>query len=288
MSSLQQIRCRQIEDTDAENVVDFLTNGFRNRSRAFWRNALDRLAAHTTPPGLPKYGYLLEARGSIVGVLLLIFTSYSTRGEDRVKCSVSSWYVDPDFRSFAPMLVSKALKHKHVTYINITPAAHTLPILEAQGFHRYCAGRLVALAAIAAPRLGTRVQAVTPETQAGEDLHASEIELLRAHADYGCMSLICSSKEGRRPFIFSPRRRRGFIRCAHLVYCRQLDDFVHAAGPLGRYLAWRGFPLVVLDTNGPVPGLLGKRNDNEPKYYRGPHRPDLGDLTFTERAMFGL
>lgn len=284
-----QIRCREISKADIDGLVDLLTRGFPVRTRAFWISALKRLSEHPTPPGYPKYGYLLESNGSPVGVLLLIFSSILVDGEQKIRCNVSSWYVEPAFRSHAGMLVSRALKHKPATYINITPAAHTLPILEAQGYVRYCSGQFMAIPALAAWSQGVRVKAVAPDIRPGEDLQSFEIDLLRAHARYGCMSLICSAANRRYPFIFQPllRRKFGLVRFAQLVYCRDLQDFVRFAGPLGRFLAWRGFPLIAIDSDGPIRGLIGKFAEDQPKYFRGPDRPRLGDLAYSELVMFG-
>jgi hypothetical protein len=58
---------------------------------------------------------------------------------------------------------------------------------------------------------------------------------------------------------------------------------------MGRFLAMRGRPLVVIDANGPIPGLVGKYLDaRQPKYFKGPDRPRLGDLVYSETAMFGI
>ena len=73
-----------------------------------------------------------------------------------------------------------------------------------------------------------------------------------------------------------------------LVYCRHLEDFVQFADPLGRFLAGRGFPLVVLDTNGLIEGLIGRYSDGAPKYLRSPHQPRLGDIAYPERVIFGF
>ena len=73
---------------------------------------------------------------------------------------------------------------------------------------------------------------------------------------------------------------------ARLVYCRDVEDFVRFAGPLGRYLVRRGFPLVVLDANGPVPGLIGKYSNDFPKYFKGPDKPRLGDMAYSTRVIF--
>ena len=289
-SPRSRIRCREIESPDIDGIVELLTRGFRvhHRSRDFWVCALRRLAEHSTPPGFPKYGYLLESENTPVGVILLIFSSMLVDGETRIRCNVSSWYVEPAFRSHAAMLVSRALKHKQVTYFNISPAPHTLPILDAQGYTRYCRGRFTAVPALSAGSHGSRIEVITRGIRPGEDLRSSEIELLLAHAHYGCASVICSSAEGRHPFVFAPRRKYGVVRFAYLIYCRDLKDFVRFAGPLGRFLAWRGFPLVLLDANGPIDGLVGRYSDKHPKYFRGLDVPRLGDLAYSERALFGV
>jgi hypothetical protein len=78
------------------------------------------------------------------------------------------------------------------------------------------------------------------------------------------------------------------VRYAYLAYCRDLEDFVRFAGPLGRFLAWRGFPLVVLDSNGPIRGLVGTYSAAYPKYFKGPDQPRLGDLAYSERVVCGV
>ena len=286
-----RIRCREIRKADTNEIVNLLTTGFRGRyfrTRDFWANALHRLSEHPTPPGFPRYGHLLESDGTPVGVVLLIFSSIRVNGEVIIRCNVSSWYVEPRFRSYAALLVSQALKHKDVTYYNISPAPHTLPILAAQGYIPYCRGRFVAVPALCGPSYGCRVTAVNLDLAPQRILDASEIELLTDHANYGCISLICTVADRRHPFVFAPRRKFGVVPFVSLIYCRNLEDFVRFAGPLGRFLAGRGFPLVVLDSNGPVPGLIGTYSDIQPKYFKGPTQPRLGDVAYSERAMFGI
>ena len=48
----------------------------------------------------------------------------------------------------------------------------------------------------------------------------------------------------------------------------------------------RGRPFVLIDANGPIPGLPGKYfGGKSPKYFKGPTPPRLGDLAYTEMAM---
>ena len=284
-----RVRCREISTDDTDGVVNLLTIGFHPaRDRDFWVHALKCLSAHPTPPGLPQLGYLLESEGVPVGVILLIFSEVQFGGKARIQCNVSSWYVDPAFRVYGTMLISRALKFKHVTYFNVTAAPHTLTILEAQGYKRYCDGRVIAAPALSIWSRGARVEAITPETRPGEDLPAWEVEMLQTHAGYGCVSVTCRANGQRYPFIFALRRKLGVVPFAFLIYCRDVAEFVQFAGPLGRFLARRGVPLVILDADGPTPGLVGKYLNRNPKYFRGPDRPRLGNMAYSERAMFGV
>ena len=89
--------------------------------------------------------------------------------------------------------------------------------------------------------------------------------------------------------MFVPRRVKGIVPCAQLIYCRDIADLVRFARPIGRFLARHGRPLVIIDSNGPIPGMVGKYFDGKLlKYFKGPDRPMLGDLAYTEAVMFGL
>jgi hypothetical protein len=129
-----KLRCREISETDLESVAALLTRGFVGRSRDYWMQGLRRQAARQVPNGYPRFGYLLDLDGAAVGVLLLLYTSRSDGGDVAIQCNLSSWYVEPAFRNYAPMLTKIAQRHNEVTYLNISPATWTWPIIEAQGF----------------------------------------------------------------------------------------------------------------------------------------------------------
>jgi hypothetical protein len=286
VSSLPRVRCRQIRAADTAAVVGLLGRGFQLRPRDYWQRALATLAAHPTPEGLPKFGYLLESDERLVGVILLIFSAIPAQGAATVRCNISSWYVEPDFRSYAALLISQAMKHKNVTYVNISPAMHTRPIIEAQGFAPYSRGQFVTLPALAA---AANEKADIIAGDPAENPDPVERNLMRVHRAYGCLGLWCVTAERAYPFVFMPRLVKGAIPCAQLIYCRGIDDFVQFARPLGRHLAVRGRPFVIVDSNGPVSGLPGRYFDGKsPKYFKGLARPSFGDLAYTEAVMFGL
>jgi hypothetical protein len=286
-----EVRSRPIAPNDLAAVVELLHEGFGGRrSRAFWQNVIDGLAGRQPPNGLPKFGYLLESRGRPVGAILLIFSTPGTAGDpDAIRGNISSWYVEEAFRGYASFLAAQALRHKNVTYLNISPAPNTKPIVDAQGYTKYGNGLFVA-----APALQWRpsdpTSAIVPSGERPQAPHEPfEHELLTDHAGYGCTSFWYVTTERAYPFVFRRRVAKGVLPCAQLIYCRDIADIARFAGPIGQYLLWQRCPLVIIDANGRVPGLVGVYVDGlMPKYFKGPKRPRLGDLAYTEAALFGM
>src|ERR1019366_765953 len=221
-SPLPKVRSRQINDADIDSVVDLLTRGFRLRTRGYWQRALEKLSTHQTPAEMPKFGYLLESSGDVVGVILLIFSSIPGEDASKMRCNVSSWYVEPAFRGHASLLISQAIKFKNVTYVNISPALHTRPIVQAQGFSRYSSGQFVAAPTLSmnSPDGGAKV--IDADTRPDGHFEPSELDLLLAHKEHGCISLWCATSGRAYPFVFMPRLAKGVIPFAQLIYCRHI------------------------------------------------------------------
>jgi hypothetical protein len=285
-----QVRARPIASSDLEAVAALLRKGFGfRRSRAFWQRALDRLGARRVPDGKPQYGYLLEGDGRVVGAILAIFSTPRTGADpDAVRANVSSWYVEPAFRSYASLLASQALRHRDVTYLNTSPAANTMPTLAAQGYTQYCDGLYVAWPVLARGTARESVTLVSGDRIPDAPHDTFEPGLLRDHAEYGCVTFWCVTGERAHPFVFGRRLAKGVLPCAQLVYCRDTSDVARFAGPIGRHLAARLSPLVVIDAVGPLQDLPGFYVPGRPKYFKGPSRPRLGDLAYTEAALFGV
>src|SRR5579872_268038 len=285
-------RFREIKESDVDAIAELLTRGFVHRSREYWMRGLTRQSTRSLPEGAPRYGYLMESDGKPVGCLLLIYSTKMIDGEAVVCCNNSSWYVDPEFRNYAALFASMTQKRKDVTYFNVTPAEPTWPILEAQGFKVYCHGLHFSLPALSRGGSGMHVEAVTSDTVSIAGLSDDELAMLKRHAAYGCLSLVCRTAREAVPFIFFRlRKRRGVIPLPilQLGYCREIADFVRCAGTIGRYLTWRGKPVVILDANGPIAGLAGMYSETRGrKYFKGPRQPRLGDLADTELAIFGM
>jgi hypothetical protein len=286
-----QIRCREIGEGDLPAVADLLTRGFDGRSRDYWLQGLHRQAAREVPQGYPRFGYMLDHEGKPVGVLLLLYSLRPCDGELAIHCNLSSWYVEPAFRNYAPMLTKIAQRHREVTYFNISPAVWTWPIIEAQGFRAYCKGLFFSFPLLSRVAPDTTVEIVGADATDIDGLPASDVELLGRHAAYGCLSLVCRTENGAFPFILLPMRiRRGYFAppAMQLIYCRDVAEYIACAGAIGRMLLTRGKFSVFLNANGPVAGLTGFYTERRGrKYFKGPHQPSLADLTDTELVLYG-
>jgi hypothetical protein len=282
----QGVRSREIGDGDVPSLAEFLGRSL-GYPGAYYAQILDRLAKHPTPAGFPKYGYLLESGNTIVGAILLIFTKMQLTDACAIRCHVTAWCVEPHYRPFGTLFYSKALNHKGVTYLNISARASALPFLGLQGFSKYASGQFVALPALnlAFDSSEDKVEVVGIDTIPTGHFDSFEQDLLLNHAKYGCLCLWCTTPERAYPFVFHARYFKGLIPGVQLVYCRDVEDFVRFAAPIGSFLAARGKFFVRIDANGPIPGLVGRYFEGmEARYYKGP-KPRLGDLAYTQPVM---
>jgi hypothetical protein len=284
-SPVAKLKVREIHESDLNAVARLLHQGFAFRSIDYWLRGLERHARRPRPANYPAFGYCLDNGGRPVGVILLLFSEVRAGAETIVRCNVSSWYVEAAFRAFSSMMVKIAIKDKNVTYFNITPAPHTWSTVEAQGFSAYCKGQIYGALALTLPAREARVQLFSAGGAAG--LTDYESDLLRQHDGFGCLSLVVREGAQAHPFVFQKHYVGGCVPVYRLLYCRHIDELQRFAGNVGRFLARRGGLLVRFDANGPMRGILGWYSQKRGrKYAKGPHPPQLGDLAFTEAALF--
>jgi hypothetical protein len=276
------VRLRQITDADLPAIARLLSEGFPRRTTDYWRVGLQRHADRPRPDGYPTYGFCLDSGGEPVGVILLLFSCVASPDGKAIRCNVSSWYVRPDFRSYGSLLITSTTRNKSVTYFNISPAPHTWSTVEAQGFSMYCKGQMYGLPILSRAR---SVQVVTFSDQQFK-MSAQDIDLLRQHAAFGCLSVVVRDGDADHPFVFQKRYVKRLLPVFRLLYCRSIDEFLCYAGNIGRFLMRRGAVLVQFDANQPAP-MAGWFSDTRGRNYsKGARPPRLGDLAFTEAALF--
>ena len=275
-----RLRCRAIVENDLDGLADFLVKGFPLTERAYWSRGFSRWNHLPTVEGMPRYGYMLDAGTGPVGVILLL----SSQRDGQIVANLSSWYVDPEWRTHSTLLIAVATKLKHVNYTNVSPAPHTWRTLEAQNFIPYNFGRS---AVFALPGRG-RVSQTIPD-----DL--PEAQLLRDHRALGWISLVVEKDGVASPIVLRPRRLdRPPVPMMDVMYCRSPEDFARCAPALARHFLSRSLGFLidgdVPSSNSGVPSnfkIWGHYVEGkERRYYKGPWRPRLGDLAYTEKAIF--
>jgi hypothetical protein len=282
------LQCRPILEDDWEGVADCLSRGFPQRRRSYWIRALTRMSQRPAIGDFPRYGIALENSGRIVGVILTLYAGYKGQEDEEVRCNLSSWSVDAEFRPYAMKLIMAVLRQRNVTFVNISPAPTTLNANKAMGFRPFSNGQVAFLPAANPARSG-RVLDVRANPAEMAMLSERDRHILSEHSALGCLSLICVSDGQALPFVLMPRRiLRGLVPCCQVVYCRSLADLSQCAGALGRSLLKSGILLCLVDAMEPVPGLFGRYFPRKGlKYFKGPKPPKAGDLTFTELVVFG-
>ena len=267
-----RVHCRPIGENDLDGLADLLTRGYPRSRHDSWTRGFARWKNLPLVEEVPRYGYMLEGGFGPVGVILLI----SSKRGNQIICNLSSMYVEPQWRAHSSLLISLATKLKHVTYLDVSPAPHDWRALQAQGFAPYNFGRSVLFAL---PGRGTVSDDIP------DDL--AEAQLLRDHRAMGWVSLTVEKDGIVSPFVFKPHRLdRPAVQVMDVMFCRGADDLNRCASALARHFLPQGRMGFLVD--GDMEAMLSHYVEGrEPRYFKGPYRPILGDLAYTEKAIFG-
>jgi hypothetical protein len=281
----RRVLAREITVLDFDAVAQLLGDGI-GYPKQYFLQLLELMAQRAAPEGFPKYGRLLECNGAVVGAIILIFSTVRVADISTVRCHVTGWCVEPAYKSYATLFFAKDLKHDNVTYLNLFAQADTLTIIKLQGFTRYSKGQFLAVPLLRLASTDAKAKVVrvghSPPVAPFEEF---EEDLLLTHAKWGCICLWCVTAERAYPFVFRPRLFKRLFPGVQLIYCREIEDFVRFAGPIGRFLLSCGRLVVRIDSNGPIHGLVGMFQDGaDCRYYKGP-KPRIGDLSYTQLAM---
>lgn len=239
-----------LEPIDNQNIgsaIELLARGFPRKSRIFWERALDRIDRYNKLNDYPTLGRLLVVKGARVGVMLTIKShARNTNGNPHDVINLSSWYVDPEHRRLAPLMLREMIRCDDTVFTDLTPSADVVRMLPLLGFKPLNLG----LAAIALPlaalhrRGSARVSSF--ESFDRSTLHPEDQIRLERNAQFGGMAAILTVNGRHHPLLFASRTVR-HIPTASLIYCddvRTLMDNIHA---VARFLLKRGKLMLIVD-----------------------------------------
>ncbi|MDP4025263.1 hypothetical protein Q8W71_21775 [Methylobacterium sp. NEAU 140] len=289
-----KVRCRLIEPADIPAVVALLVESVAYRPASYWQHGFDRLSDRSLPEGVPRFGYVLDHDGALVGVLLTIYSAVPDDPDARLRCNLSSWYVKAAYRGLGTVMDSLAMRDRSVTYTNLSPAAPTIAMHEARGFRRYCGGQMLVVPALCRPGRGQAVRSLTWSGDPG--IPDALRTLVQDHLGYGCLCLLCTEAGQARVVILQPmplKVIRGVswlprLPVLQMVYAPPVAELARWLGAIGRHLLRRGRPFLLLDTDAPLKNVVGRHVAGwRPRYARGPETVPVNDLTYSEFVIFG-
>ena len=276
---------REIRDDDLEAVRDLLVEGFPLRSADYWAKGLANLGALPQIEGFPRYGYLVEADGAPQGVLLTINSDRGGHGPRTTH--FSSWYVREPYRQFALLLLRSGMDLKDTIFVNPSPSDFILPILKRFGYEPYTAGMVMLdprTAARRGPRGGT-VRRLGSRDLAG--LSDAEGLVAEDHLRMGCEVLRLETDARAGLLIHRRKWIRRAVPCSQVI----LADpglVLELAGPVMRAVARRGSLVALCDVGGDRrEPAIGRVFTHQIRYFKGPQAPAVGDLAYSELAVFG-
>jgi hypothetical protein len=274
---------REITDDDLEAVRQLLVEGFPLRSEDYWTKGLANVRSLPRVEGFPRYGYVVDADSAPQGLLLTIT---SDRGVHGARTHFSSWYVREGYRQFALLLFRRALKLENTTFINPSPSERVVPILKTFGFEPYTAGTL--MLDLRTAMRGRASHGAVQRLGLGNlaDLSERECQIADDHLRMGCEVLRLETDVRAGLLI----HRRKWIK--HLLPCSQviLADpglIIELAGSVMRALARRGSLLALCDVDQTAKPASGRVFPRGIRYFKGPAPPAVGDLSYSELAVFG-
>jgi hypothetical protein len=274
---------REIRDDDLEAVRALLVEGFPLRSDNYWAKGLANLASLPPVEGFPKYGYLVDADDAPQGLLLTIT---SDRGAHGVRTHLSSWYVREGYRHFALLVLRHALDLQNTTFINPSPSDHVVRVLNAFGFEPYTAGVVMLDLRMAMRRRSSRGAVQRLGIGDLADLSEPEGQIAEDHLRMGCDVLRLETDVRAGLLIHRRKWIRRSLPCSQVILADP-DLVLELARPVVRALASRGSLLALCDVDQTREPAIGRVFRRRIRYFKGAEAPPVGDLSYSELAVFG-
>jgi len=279
-------KIRSIAEADLPAVITLMCESFPRRDRAYFEAGLRRLAAREIPEGCETYGYLIDDDGP-KGAVLAISSWHGPPDARQLFVNISTWCVAPSHRGeMARELYRRAGARDDAVNTNLSAALHTLKTLDRFNFRPWTTGQF---AGFAFRSRRSRAAALTPEQALARGMPEHQFRKLDDHRKLGCLT-VCLEANGRIvPLVLLRRQIQRIVPAAQLIYCEDVAWLLDHGGALMWWLRLRGRTGLILDSNGPPPGMLGRFYPGKAgKYIRGQDPAIDVDHTYSEMVYLGF
>jgi hypothetical protein len=244
-----------IDDARLGQAMDLLERGFPRRTRRDWEDGIERLRAFD-PAAVNPIGHMLVRKNKPCGVLLTLRgQSVPPAGAPFKVTNLSSWYIEPEHRMLAPLMLRDIVRASGTVFTDLTPSDRVIPMLPAFGFQPLNRGISAVTLPVAAMK-PTRHARVSNLTDLPEGALLPTVRtLLERHVQQGAIAGVLNVGAACHPLLFLPRLLRG-LPTAQLIYCDSNSAVVDNLGAIARFLLKRGKVVLLLDVplDGDVPG----------------------------------
>ena len=237
MNAVARVEIVEIDDRRRLDVCRFLERWIDRRM-----TIADFSAALTERWADGPAGFVLLVDGAVAGALGTIRSRRPVGGAIRDVCNLTSFAVDPAYRSLAAALVGMATKPTDVVYTNFTPSTSVATLLAAFGFVALPRRERILLPL---PGRSRRARFVT-----GEDVKAfvsddsAAVGVIDDHRGTRTRWVGVEVNDRRCAVALHLMRARG-VAFGHVLYCSAPDRFAASAAAVARacWHAW-SVPLI--------------------------------------------
>jgi hypothetical protein len=236
-----------IDNSNLVHALDLLMRGFPHRSQAWWERAVERITRFNAYSSQSSIGQFLVVKGAKVGVMLTPKSqSHDTRGRRYDVTNLSSWYVAPDHRVLAPLMLREMVRDRETVFTDLTPSRDVVRLLPPLGFRPLNAGiSAIAVPLAALQRTGTGRVSGLEEMEPGA-LTSDDRILLERAATFGAMAAILTVDCGHHPLLFVSRTVRQ-LPVAELIYCSDNLLLMRDIRAIARFLLKQGKLVLIVD-----------------------------------------
>ena len=273
-------------DIRAENIdqaVTLLDKGFPAHGIAFWRSMLTRIKQMHKRQSVSSHGELLLNDEEPVGVLLKI--QHRAPNISKPIVNLSSWYVEPDFRWYAPRMLLKATADKEAIYTDLSPSPEVFNLNEKLGFKTVSSGQLLFPLPLTSLIPSGNCKVVSATKIDASELHSELHHFIMSHHADRSESLIFNEGGELHPAIFQLRKRRGLL-TANLIYSDNLIALQRNSAAIARHLLGKGIMFMTMpaiETTRPKGSFRLK--SFKPQQVKGDWQANIVDQTYSEAIL---
>jgi hypothetical protein len=194
------------------------------------------ISDHHQRQDLGPIGQLLMKGDDAVGVLLTIRSRLLETG--RTVVNLSSWYVEPSSRWFAPRMLQMATSSDEDIFTDLTPSPEACRLNERLGFTTVTNCTLfypLPLKAFGPARARLRPLAEVPQGT----LSAATRDMLEDHARFGCIVAVMEADGSHYPLVFLKTITKR-LPSARLIYCEDRQVAQKHISAIARHLLGKG------------------------------------------------